>query len=451
MANKTIRKFAKPKEDRPRSIAFEIFTKVLRQDGYSNLLLSRKLNDANLDGRDKAFITELVYGSLRQIGRNDYIAAKFSSKSWSEVDPGIVDTVRLGAYQLFDMRIPNHAAVSATVELARSVLGESKASYVNAIMRRLSEKSLTEHLSELTGTSTQTLAIIYSHPEWIIESYRQLINDDDELEALLRCNNEAVPPTLVSWPGKSTQNDLIELGCTPTKYSKFGGVFQGIPNSLDLIRERKAGVQDEGSQLVASIFAQAARDHEPWLDLCAGPGGKAALLSFFSKGPLTANEISIPRANLVEQVVRDDAKVLVGDGRDIQETLKRYGINLTFGAVLADVPCTGLGALRRRPEVRWRRKPEDLPGLTKLQFELAKSAIENLPTNGVFGYATCSPHVSETLAQAKAIERKLPVEKVDIAHFLPPGLSDGYLDGYLQLWPHRHQTDAMFLALYRKR
>ena len=169
---------------------------------------------------------------------------------------------------------------------------------------------------------------------------------------------------------------------------------------------------------------------------------KAALLSYLDPAPLYANEISKIRSDLIKQVVRADSIIWTGDGRDISDH------KISFGSILADVPCTGLGALRRRPEVRWRRNPSDLPALTKLQFELSCAAIENLKPGGLFAYATCSPHLAETAAQKIAILKRYPeleIIKVDLA---PELLSP---DGTLQLWPHRHDTDAMYLALFRKR
>lgn len=395
-----------------------------------------------MDSRDKAFTTELVYGSLRQLGRNDYIAAKFSSRDWAEVDPGIIDVIRLGAYQLFDMRVPDHAAVDATVNLARKVIGESKASFVNALMRKLASQTLAEHLVEVADDSVASLSIRFSHPEWIINSYRDSISNVEELKALLLANNTPVSPTLVAWPGKSTQEDLVRIGGEATKYSKFGARYSGIPNELALIKDRSAGVQDEGSQLLAAIFAEVAKDKEPWLDLCAGPGGKAALLSYLANENLVANEISPIRAELIKKVVRVGTEVLVGDGREI---------SVKTNAILADVPCTGLGALRRRPEIRWRRALSDLPTLTTLQFQLANRAVEILPAGGIFAYATCSPHIAETSAQCATFEKKFPIEKIDVGPYLPKNLQGASQNGFMQLWPHRHETDAMFLALYRKR
>ena len=442
--------FKSPKPDPVRLLVYDILKEVNRSDGYSNLLLPQALTASNFEQRDKGFATELLYGTLRMQGRHDYIATQVSDRLWSEVDSGIVDVVRLGAHQLFEMRVPSHAAVSATVELARKVLGESKASFVNALLRKMSAQSLDQWLApvQLISDPVARLSIMYSHPEWIVSAYFDLLRDFTEVESLLSANNLAATPTIVWWPGRSSAEELISLGAQPTKYSDYGMKIDGAPSTLEAIRHRRAGVQDEGSQLVAQIFAKVASSQEDWLDLCAGPGGKAALLSSLAKESgkkFTANEISAPRAKLVEQVI-GGARLLVGDGRDIATLGEKYG------AILADVPCTGLGALRRRPEVRWRRTVADLRELTQLQRELSDAAISVLEDGGFFGYATCSPHLAETSIAVSDILRKHPeLELVDLQPYLPAELTFAMRDKSLSLWTHRHETDAMFLAVFRKK
>ena len=442
--------FKSPKPDPVRLLVYDILKEVNRSDGYSNLLLPQALTTSNFEQRDKGFATELLYGTLRMQGRHDYIAAQVSDRPWSEVDSGIVDVVRLGAHQLFEMRVPSHAAVSATVELARKVLGESKASFVNALLRKMSAQSLDQWLApaNLISDPVERLSIIYSHPEWIVSAYFDLLRDFTEVESLLSANNLAATPTIVWWPGRSSAEELISLGAQPTKYSDYGMKIDGAPSTLEAVRHRRAGVQDEGSQLVAQIFAKVVSNQDNWLDLCAGPGGKAALLSSLAKESgkkFTANEISAPRAKLVEQVI-GGARLLVGDGRDIATLGEKYG------AILADVPCTGLGALRRRPEVRWRRTVADLRELTQLQRELSDAAISVLEDGGFFGYATCSPHLAETSIAVSDVLRKHPeLELVDLQPYLPVDLNSAMRDKSLSLWTHRHETDAMFLAVFRKK
>lgn len=413
--------FKSPKPDAVRLLVYDIFREVNRNDGYSNLLLPQALSDSKFEQRDKGFATELLYGSLRMQGRHDYIAEQISDRKWSEVDTGIVDVVRLGAHQLFEMRVPNHAAVSATVELARKVVGESKASFVNAMLRKMSAKPLDEWLQplDLVIDPISRLSLKYSHPEWIVSAYFDLLRDLEQVESLLSVNNQPAAPTIVWWPGKSSQQEFLDLGASATRYSPFGIKFDGLPISLEAVRHRRAGVQDEGSQLVAAIFSKVVADREDWLDLCAGPGGKAALLAAIAKESgkrFTANELSPTRANLVKQVI-GNARLWVGDGRNLSERHEK------FGAILADVPCTGLGALRRRPEVRWRRNLGDLRSLTQLQRELAESAISALSDGGYFGYATCSPHLAETSIQVSDILKAHPeLELVDLTPYLPKEL-----------------------------
>ena len=440
--------FKSPKPDAARLLAFDLLTEVNRNEGYSNLLLPQALNASKLDDRDRSLVTELLYGTIRMQGKHDWVLSQISDRPWSEVDPGIVDICRLGVHQIHEMRIPDHAAVAATVEVARKRIGESKASFVNALLRSVTRKSIEDWFSplEMITDSVERMAIKYSHPEWIVSAYYDLLKNWDEVEAALKINNEAATPTLVSWPGFSTQQDLIEIGGEPTDFSPYGANWKGNPGALDLIKARKIGVQDEGSQLVAEVFAKAASGSS-WLDLCAGPGGKAALLSSIARQrniKFTANEVSAARAELVIQVVHGD-RVLVLDGRTIGSLPEK------FDAILIDAPCTGLGALRRRPEVRWRRTLQDLRALTQLQRELVDSAIEALKPGGVLGYATCSPHLAETSIQIADIKKKhSEILQVSVDEYLPPSLHNATRDGAMSLWTHKHGTDAMYLALFRK-
>lgn len=442
--------FKKPKADPVRLLVFDVMTEVNHRDGYSNLLLPKALDSSAFDQRDKAFATELLYGTLRMQGRHDYILSQVSDRPWKDVDSGIVDVTRLGLQQIFEMRVPIHAAVSESVELARKVLGESKASFVNALLRKVSAKSLQEWLEPAMAIDDDVLrlSIIYSHPEWIVSAYFDLLKNFSEVEDLLKVNNSPTRPTFVTWPGRSTPTEFAEFGAESTPYSPYGFTADATPGSLEAVRHRRAGVQDEGSQLVAMVFARASTDKHSWLDLCAGPGGKAALLSAIAQEEghsFIANEISEARAELVKRVV-SGATVWVGDAREVGDRAQ------TFDAILADVPCTGLGALRRRPEVRWRRTVNDLRSLIQLQSEISDAAISVLNVGGVFGYATCSPHMAETsVAVADILRRNPSLEQIDVTPFIPENLKDGVRQGAMALWTQRHNTDSMFLALFRKK
>ena len=442
--------FQKPKPDAVRLLVFDILTEVNRRGGYSNLLLPQAFAVSDFEVRDRGFATELLYGTLRMQGRHDFILRQCVDRPWDEIDEGIVDVLRLGVHQLHEMRVATHAAVSATVELARKVLGESKASFVNALLRKVSAQSLEEWLApvHLIADAVSRLSILYSHPEWIVSAYFDLLKDFDRVESELKANNVPAIPTLVAWPGASTQAELVELGGEATIYSPYGARLAGSPGALEIIRHRRAGVQDEGSQIVAEVFAQATKNSLSILDICAGPGGKAALLSHIADTTgrdFVANEISEPRAKLVKAVI-GKYPVWVGDAREIASH------NQKFDSVLADVPCTGLGALRRRPEVRWRRTVQDLRELTQLQLEITRSAVGVINSGGIYGYATCSPHFAETLGQVKMILKQNPeLEQIDVAPYLPAKLTGATRDNSMALWTSVHGTDSMFLALFQKK
>ena len=195
--------FKSPKPDAARLLAFDLLTEVNQNLGYSNLLAPQALNASSLDDRDRGLVTELVYGTIRMQGKHDWVLSQISDRPFAEIDSGIIDVARLGIHQIHEMRIPDHAAVASTVEVARKRLGESKASFVNAILRSVVRKTKEEWFESVHEVSdpVKRLSILYSHPEWIISSYFDLLKNWDEVELALKINNEPAIPTLVSWPG----------------------------------------------------------------------------------------------------------------------------------------------------------------------------------------------------------------------------------------------------------
>ena len=426
--------------DDPRLLAFEVLAEVGLQGAYSNLILPKALSESILEANDRAFATELVYGTLRMQGRHDHFISAASDRSLEQIDPKALIVLRLGTHQLKQMRVPSHAAIYESVELAKKVVGKSTASFVNAILRKIDSLDF-EQLSKPTQEYAR-LALEYSHPEWIVSSYFDSLKNSSDVISLLQANNNPAKPTLIAWPGLATQGELLEAGALAIATSSVAATFDGNPGDIAAIRERRAGVQDLGSQLVVEKFYDQFKPNLRWLDLCAGPGGKAAYLSALLKrdgGSLLANEISNERAKLVSQVMHH-GEVNVSDGRSMPDELGK------FDRILLDAPCTGIGALRRRPEVRWRRNLQDLKNLTQLQSELLESATRLLSPGGIIAYVTCSSHQAETKFQIRSFLKqhsnftRIPVqdERADI-------------DGDLQLWPHRDGTDAMFLSLLRSK
>jgi 16S rRNA (cytosine967-C5)-methyltransferase len=482
--------------DPARLVAFEVLRAVEAEDAYANLVLPARIRHHGLDKRDAGFATELSYGALRGQGTYDAILARCVDRPLDQLDPAILDALRIGAHQLLAMRVPAHAALDQTVGLARAVIGAGPSALINAVLRKVSARSLDEWLELLLSTETDatTIASIrYAHPEWIVRALRQSLvahgRPAAEIDGLLEADNAAPVVNLVALPGIGSLDEALEIGATPGELVEGSALSSGGDlGRLASVRDGSTRVQDVGSQLVARAMAavdlgtgpgaesgagpgtktstapdgdagtEGESAGERWLDLCAGPGGKAALLAALARqqgAHLLANESAPHRAKLVRQalsaVPRDAWEVRTGDGRDIGAEQPE-----SFDRVIVDVPCTGLGALRRRPESRWRRTPKDLVDLGPLQRQLLNSAIDAVKPGGVVAYVTCSPHPAETTAVVSDVLRKREdLELLDAGAVLDSVSLTGHLEAghelTAQLWPHVHQTDAMFLALIHKK
>lgn len=295
---KTGKPYRRPKKDPVRILAFEALRAVDERDAYANLVLPALLRKAREDhpdtfeARDAALATELVYGTLRRQGTYDAIIAACVDRPLREVDPPVLDVLSLGAHQLLGTRIPSHAAVSATVELARVVLGDGRAKFVNAVLRRITADDLDGWLERVAPPYDEDpedhLAVVHSHPRWVVSAlWDSLGGPRAGIEDLLEADNERPEVTLVARPGRTTSDTLLDgLGpdrALPGRWSPYAVRLTegGEPGAIDAVREGDAGVQDEGSQLVALALAAAPLEGSDsrWLDACAGPGGKAALLA----------------------------------------------------------------------------------------------------------------------------------------------------------------------------
>jgi 16S rRNA (cytosine967-C5)-methyltransferase len=478
---------------------------VDERDAYANLLMPRLLRERGVKGRDAALATELAYGTLRGLGTYDAIIEMCVDRA---PDSDVRDALRLGAHQLLKMRVPPHAAVGTTVDLVRLRIGAGAAKFVNAVLRKIGSRTIEEWIPIVAPDEAHDpaghLSVAYSHPRWIVSAFRDALGSRaDEVTDLLAADNARPLVTLVARPGRSSVEELADSGADPGRYSPYAAYLpEGDPGRIPAVAETRAAVQDEASQLVALALTRVPLDgrDELWLDMCAGPGGKAGLLDAIATyGDLAASDdrsldggggvaaaddryrdggggvaasddrypadpvglgvravaypggarllaadVQYHRARLVWQTTRD-AAVVAADGT---EPAWRPG---AFDRIMLDAPCTGLGALRRRPEARWRRDPADIAELGRLQRRLLDAALDAVRPGGVVAYVTCSPHLAETrVVVGDVAGRRGDVEQLDARDYLPEidGLGDG---PHAQFWPHRHGTDAMFLALLRKR
>jgi 16S rRNA (cytosine967-C5)-methyltransferase len=450
---------------------------VDERDAYANLLLPSLLTERGIAGRDAALATELTYGTLRGRGTYDAILAACSDRD--QLDPQVHDVLRLGAHQLLATRIGAHAAVATSVDLAKDVCGPRPSGFVNAVLRRVATRDLDTWIELVAprrpADEVGYLSVRHSYPRWIVEAFRDALAESEsgtgtdaesgtgfaETEQALAAGNVRPEVVLAVLPSP----DALAAQGERTRWSPFGLRLAG-GDPAPLIAGGQAAAQDEASQLVALALSRAtltgpdaagpvtagpeAVSDTRWLDMCAGPGGKARLLSFLAgsrAARLVAGELRPHRARRVKNAA-PDAVVVVADG------LRVPWRPAAFDRVLADVPCSGLGSLRRRPEARWRKTPADIPGLAALQRGLLNSAIDSVRPGGVVAYVTCSPHLAETndVVMAVAAARN-DLTILDAPALLPevPGLATPRDMRFAQFWPHRHGTDAMFVALLRRR
>ena len=443
--------------DPARRAAFDVLRAVADRDAYANLALPALLAERGITGRDAAFGTELTYGACRCRGLLDAVIAAAAGRPVEQIDPVLLDLLRLGTYQLLRTNVAQHAAVSTTVEQAGIEFDTARAGFVNGVLRTIARRDEQSWVAELAPSAATDpvghAAFVHAHPRWIAQAFADALGADaGELDAALAADDARPGVHLAARPGVLTAAALAEaVGGQVGRYSPYAVYLSGgDPGQLDAVRAGQALVQDEGSQLVARALTAApltGQDAGRWLDLCAGPGGKTALISAIAAqrgARVTAVEPNPRRAELVElNTAGLPVQVLRVDGR--QSGLPAAG----FDRVLVDAPCTGLGALRRRPEARWRRTPADVPALAKLQRELLAAAIGLTRPGGVVLYATCSPHLAETVGVVSDALRRHPVTALDTRPLFSP--ADGFGDGpHVQLWPHRHGTDAMFAAALRK-
>lgn len=465
------------KVSRARLVAYDVLRDVDERDAYANLALPARIREVGLDARDAALATELAAGTLRGRGRYDRIIELASGRDTGKIDARTLRVLRLGAHQLLSMRTAAHAAVNESVELQRLVSNPAGAGFVNGVLRaigRADNEQWDDRIDEAAANADDALAARTSHPGWVVRALRDALRAEgraDELPELLAADN--VPPrvNLVLLPGSGLDPETAAvLGSDAehgrelqaTGVSPLGLELQGgdPARTIDLIDapEGSARVQDQGSQLAALALTRARpiRAGEHWLDLCAGPGGKTAVLAAeaaLGNATVRANEVAPHRADLVRRSVvahEDTVEVVSHDGREDAA----FG-DVQYDRILVDAPCSGLGALRRRPEARWRKQPGDLPELARLQSDLLDAAARHLAPGGLLAYVTCSPHRAETRVVLEGLLKRHPELVERNAKGVLKAVARGSLDLpgdslSAQLWPHRDGTDAMFVALVER-
>ena len=424
-----------------RSVAVETVRRVTDEGAYSSRLLPALLERSRLDLRDRALATELALGTLRHVPGLDRAIGLRATRPVARMSPGARAALRLGAYQLLFMRIPSHAAVSASVDLATP----RERGFVNAILRRLAD----DPPEPPSGDADEDVSARTGLVPWAVRELRLLLGDEEAEVAAeafgergllcLRANNCRTSVDALAHGLRASGR-----ACHPARLHPDCLLLDGgDPARLRGFAQGWFAVQDQ-----ASAFVVAALDPQPGetvFDACAAPGGKTAHLACLvgETGSVVAGDVRPERVALVRETV--DRLGVGGRVRVLSQDARHPAIDALVDRVLVDAPCSGIGSARRRPELLWRPRRVELSPLARLQVEIAAAASDRLRPGGRLVYSVCTFPRAETDAACDALIRHRPeLEPLSIDG--PDGPSPR-----IRLWPHRHGSDGMFVAAFEKR
>ncbi len=437
-----------------RGIAVKILTRVERTDAYLDKLLDAEMRENDLNPMDKRLLNELVHGVLRNQSKLDWVLTGFYHGQYVKVVPNVRNALRVALYQiLFLTRIPHHAAVNEAVEFVKKFRGQKLASTMNGLLRNIARNIENIRYPVANQDELQYLAVVHSHPSWMVRRWHERFGFE-QTESLCKANNIRPFLTLRLNRLKISFKDFINaLGELAIDYRRcfYMDDFVTVRNLPSLFETRifhdgLFSVQDESAGLVGRLLAP--KPGETILDLCAAPGGKTthAAEMMGNTGRIIAVDRYGARLNTLlqncERLGISNVETLEGDGAQIDVA--------PVDKVLLDAPCSGLGVLSKKPDIKWKREPEDLPELVRLQASLLENAARLVRPGGLLIYSTCTIEPEENILQVKGFLARHPEFALEPAsQFVPAILVNG--DGCIETYPHRHRMDGSFAArLIRK-
>ncbi|HZD59530.1 MAG TPA: 16S rRNA (cytosine(967)-C(5))-methyltransferase RsmB [Anaerolineae bacterium] len=440
-----------------REVALEVIHRVHKTGSYANLLLPKKLQESELDRRDRAFVTELTYGTLRAKGTLDWIIKRYSKQKLEKIPDLVLDLIRMSTYQIVYMDVPDHAAVNEAVVLAKKYFHPGISKFVNGLLRTIAREK--EHLPwpDREKDPLKYISLMYFHPLWMVKMWVEEFGIKDT-EALCEANNRIPRLTIrvnILKVAPENLSDALRQGgweVEPGKYLREALAIRGA-GDISKLPQFKGGyfyVQDESSMMISHVVDP--QPGETVLDAAASPGGKSTHMAELmqNKGQIIAVDANPNRVNLMKQnIERMGASIVLAlkaDATKLKPVIKK-----PVDRVLLDAPCSGLGVLSRRPDARWTKKPEQIEELSRLQTDMLLSVAEFVVPGGVLVYSVCTLTRQETRL---VVERFLRVREdfyiEDISPYLPEALHADVRDGMIQLLPHKHGIDGLFMAKLRR-
>jgi 16S rRNA (cytosine967-C5)-methyltransferase len=440
--------------DLARETALKILYDINQNEAYSNISVNKHLESSNLKGIDRAFATDIVYGTVKWLLQIDYIIDKFSSVKLKKLSPWILNILRLGIYQLLHTdKIPVSAACNTSVDLAKRYGHQASSRFVNAVLRNIS-KNIDNLPYPAKAETADYLSIVYSHPKWMVEKWIQLFGLEFT-ESLLKSNNEVPEFSIRVNTLKTSRDELIEalhkegIKAGFGKYLDEAAVLEN-PSSITRLDSFNKGlfqVQDESSMLVSRVLAP--KEGELIIDVCSAPGGKATHMAQLmnNKGVIMARDVHPHKLKLIETAAArlgtDIIKTDIFDACKLDETMIGKA-----DRVLVDAPCSGLGIIRKKPDIKYSRSFCDIDEIVSLQRAILSNAAQYVKVGGCLVYSTCTILPEENLNNVKEfISDNKQFRLTGFKELLPEKLKfDSSDEGFIQLYPNKNQTDGFFIS-----
>lgn len=446
------------KLDHAREAALKVLMEINEKGAYSNIALNKYFAAEELRDIDRSFVTEMVYGTVKWKLTLDRVIACYSNIKMEKLSPWILNILRLGAYQILHMtRVPQSAACNESVKLAGRYGHKASAGFVNAVLRSIARKGPEIAIPSREQDFPGYLSVSYSYPKWLVEKYIEIF-DAEFTQSLLEAGNATPELTVRANTLRVTPEELVAAlekeGChaVAAKYVRDAVVLKSSVNvtKLQAFQNGLFQVQDESSMLPAIVLAP--RPGETVLDACSAPGGKATHMAQLmgNNGTIIAGDVHEHKLKLI-----DDAAQRLGI-QIIRSVLNDASVpnqehEKAFDRVLLDAPCTGLGIVRRKPDIKWARQTKDIEEITALQKKLLKSVSRAVKPGGVLVYSTCTilPEENEDIIKF-FLESNSDFVEDDIKPFLPPALVEHARGCSLQLYPNRDGIDGFFMARIKR-
>ncbi len=452
----------------PRAICLDILNRIEEADLHPDRLLTDSFKRYRyLTSLDRSFLTELTYGVLRWKEKLDWVIRQFSKIPFEKIESGILNILRLGLYQIFFLsRTPSSAAVNESVELAKPFRGEGGAGFVNAVLRSAIRQKDEIRYPDIAEDPALHISVVQSHPHWLVQRWVKEMGVEETLK-ICTFNNQISPLTLRTNTLKMNRKDLMEklrqkeLSPFPTTYSEEGIVLKDPPptSELPFIKEGLYIIQDEASQLVTYILDP--KPGERILDACAAPGGKTTHMAqkMENQGEIYALDLSKGKLDLIEEMCQRLGIRIVKTikGNAAQSIPIPQGMK--FDRILADVPCSGFGTLRRNPDLKWRRGEKDVKRLSELQLSILRNLSVYMKEGGVLIYSTCTVFHEENEDVVEKFLEEYPEFQLDqmddvASAFIADGKEGFHTfihSRYFKTFPPKNEMDGFFVARMIKR